>query len=137
MNQPSFRPQPIRDFIGGFLLVPVLHTLFVMGLMLFSQITHQIFSKILLILLFGMSLSQFLYVAPVIFYFWARDRLEVIKGLLVATFLTILASGSCAAAFGPPTAEYFGVDQLTLLLMAGLSITIGITLIFYIFKPRL
>jgi hypothetical protein len=137
MNQRHFRPRPIRDFIGGLLLVPVLHTLFVMGLMLISQLTRYAYSGILLILLYGIGLSQFLYLVPVLLYFQTRGQMEVVKGLLVMALVTLLLSGGCAAVFAPPRGDYWGADRPLLFLMAGLG-GVALTAITYtLFKRRL
>lgn len=46
-------------------------------------------------ILYGVSVYQFLYVFPVIFWLKNTRRFEVMKGLIMGTIMTFLLMGSC------------------------------------------
>jgi hypothetical protein len=128
MNQSD--QHPTRDFIGGLLLVPLLHILFVIMSAFLLPIVP--FSSILV---FGIGLSQFLYLMPFIVKYGRRDRLEVVKGILVSAVITIMLSGICGTFVraNAKTSVLFWDIALAMTLLG--AIVIGATA-FHYFKPR-
>jgi hypothetical protein len=126
MNQQN----PTRDFIGGFLLALILHIVFV-GMSIFLAGIAPVF----LMFFFGIGLSQFLYLAVFIEKYYHLGRLEVVKGILVAAFMTILLSGICGTFVraNAKTLVLFWDIALTMTLL-GAIVLVGT--VFYCFKTR-
>lgn len=131
MNRPNPTPQPFRDFIGGLVFVPVLHVVFIVASM-FLMIILPFF----LMLALGISLSQFLYLIPLIRIYQRQDRLEVVKGMLVAAFLTILLSGACGTVILPSDHAWANSVRDDTLVIMGLSMFMLIVTAFYSLKSR-
>jgi hypothetical protein len=126
---------PIRDFIGGLLLVITLHSLF-LGLLLWvigpaiggSNPTAE---GIWLAMLVGIGASQWLYLGPALLYFQLKRRTEVVKGLLLGALLTILLNGSCFFVTMP-----IGSAQLQVLTALLCSFVILLAIGYYCLKRR-
>jgi hypothetical protein len=133
MNQRNSNSHPIRDFIGGLLLVMTLHSLF-LGLMLWVVgpvigSANSATEDVWLFLLVGIGLSQWLYLGPAILYFQLKRRSEVVKGLLLGALLTILLNGSCFFVTMP-----IGSAQLQVLTALLLSFVILMAISYYCLK---
>jgi hypothetical protein len=127
MNHPD--QYPTRDFIGGLLLVPLLHILFFIMSSFFFMVP---FSSILVL---GIGLCQFLYLMPFIVKYGRRDRLEIVKGILVSTVITIMLSGICGTFVrANAKASLLLLDIALTMTLLG-AIVIGATA-FHYFKPR-
>jgi hypothetical protein len=138
MNQRN--SHPIRDFIGGLLLVITLHSLF-MAFMLgvIGAVSTGLRGDIWLFMLVGIGLSQWLYLGPAIGYFQLKRRCppggrrpsEVVKGLLLGALLTILLNGSCFFVMMP-----IGSAQLQVLAALLLSLGACLGIGFYCLRRR-
>jgi hypothetical protein len=120
-----------RDLIGGIFLVLALH-LGVWSVLILTNVVWQ------LIVLIGV--IQFLYLVPVARYFRQWHRFEVVKGISIGAFITVLLNGAC---FGilPHTIDtaYPFSDQLQSIpyILVVIAITIVMMLItFYAFNRR-
>jgi hypothetical protein len=140
MNQPNSRFRTIRDFIGGLLLVYLIHSLFLVFMILIvARIigsSSKALTDIWVLMIGGIGLSQFLYLIPVMLHFQSRGRSEVVKGIFVGSLLTILLSGACAVTITPTELVLFGIAPSQLRIMAALSVIVLIAIGFYSFKRR-
>jgi hypothetical protein len=131
MNRPNPTPQPFRDFIGGLIIVPILNLLFIVTSILLMFILSPF-----ILLAIGISLSQFIYLVPLILNYRQKGRLEVVKGMLVAAFLTILLSGACAAINKPTDYAWSNSMRNDMLVLTGFSMLTLVVTAFYSLKPR-
>jgi CDP-diglyceride synthetase len=131
MNQPNPTPQPFRDFIGGLVFVPILNMVFI-----FASMFLMIILPFFLMLAIGISLSQFLYLVPLIRIYQRQCRLEVVKGMLVGAFLTIFLSGACATINQPTDYVWSNAMRNSMLVINGLGMFTFIVTAFYSLKPR-
>jgi hypothetical protein len=133
MNRPNPAPQPFRDFIGGLVMVPILNLLLIVAsIFIFWTFTLSPF----ILLAIGISLSQFIYLVPLILNYRQKGRLEVVKGMLVAAFLTILLSGACAAINKPTDYVWSNSMRNDILKITGFSMFTLVVTAFYSLKPR-
>jgi hypothetical protein len=87
-----------KNFIAGLFVVPILNTVF---LFLFSMIywfLPVINETTYTVVLFGIGFFQFLYLVPIIVNFQRRGRIELVKGMLVSAFITVMLTCTCATA---------------------------------------
>lgn len=86
-----------RDIIGGIFLVPALHLGFLLLILLLRLIVGgSSFHEMLFFWwFFGIGISQFLYLIPVMLVFRRRHRFEVVKGISIGIVLTLLINGAC------------------------------------------
>jgi hypothetical protein len=131
MNRPNPTPQPFLDFIGGLVMVPILHLLFIV-----TSIFLMIILPFFLVLALAISLSQFLYLVPLIRIYQRQGRLEVVKGMLVAAFLTILLNGACGTIITPSDHAWANSVRDDTLVIMGLGMFTLIVTAFYSLKPR-
>jgi hypothetical protein len=131
MNQPNPTPQNFRDFIGGLVIVPILHVLFIV-----ASISLMFIVPFFMFLIFQIALSQFLYLVPIILDYQRRGRLEVVKGILVAAFLTILLNGACATVVTPSDHPWAGSVRHDTIVITILSMLTLVVTAFYSLKPR-
>jgi hypothetical protein len=129
------QPNQIRDFIGGIVLVPLLHIVFVsfwfcLSLALVSAI--PVLNKnynfmFLLIPIVFLSITQLVYLFPTYRYFSGKGRSEVCKGILVGGLLTLMVNGACSGSI----ALGANATTPTLLIVGGALVigTIGIWLV--------
>jgi hypothetical protein len=138
MNQHN--PNPTRDFIGGLILVPLLHTAFTIiwfGISALLTIAIPFFNRdynffLLFIPIAALSLTQIIYLIPAYIYFARRQRLEVGKGILLGAIATLLINGACFAQMG----NFGNVGGTPQLLIAAIVILITIGLIGYLLVTR-
>ena len=104
MNQPNSN----RDFIGGLLLVPVLHIAFTViwfGISVLLTMVFPFFNRnynvfLLFIPIAAFSLTQVIYLVPAYIYFIRKQRLEVCKGINIGGIVTLLINGACFGTMG-------------------------------------
>ncbi len=86
-----------RDLIGGIFLVPALHLGFLLLILLLRLIVGgSSFHEMLFFWwFFGIGISQFLYLIPVMLVFRRRRRFEVVKGISIGIVFTLLINGAC------------------------------------------
>jgi hypothetical protein len=98
-------PNTTRDFIGGIVLVPLLHILFTIALFIvgylivilkvpFFNRDYNIFFLFIPIVFLG--ITQILYLFPVYYYFSQKGRWEVCKGILVGGLVSFMLNGVCS-----------------------------------------
>jgi hypothetical protein len=131
MNRPNPKPPPFWDFISGLVIVPVLHVAFIV-----ASAFLMIILPFFLMLAFGIGLSQFLYLIPLILGCQRQGRLEAVKGILVAAFLTILLNGACGTIITPSDHPWANSVRDDTLVIMGLSMFMLIVTAFYGLKPR-
>jgi hypothetical protein len=138
MNQHN--PNPTRDFVGGLILVPLLHIAFaaiwfgisVLLTLVFPFFNHNYNFFLLFIPIAALSLTQIIYLIPAYIYFARRQRPEVGKGIILGAIATLLINGACFAQMGS-----FGYAGSTpQLLIAAIVILITIGLIGYLLVTR-
>ncbi len=138
MNQHN--PNSTRDFIGGLVLVPLLHTAFSIiwcGIAALLTIAIPFFNRdynffILFIPIAALSLTQIIYLIPIYIYFARRQRPEVGKGIILGAIATLLINGACFVQTG-----IFGIaGGVPQLLIATIVILITIGLIGYLLVAR-
>jgi hypothetical protein len=130
MNQPN----PDRDFIGGIVLVPLLHLAFLIvwfGISALLTVLFPFFNRnynvlLLMLPIAALGITQITYLIPVHRYFANKQRGEVSKGIILSAIITVLINGTCFI-------QMSGIANLGgLLLMAmGLAIAIMIGLIIH------
>jgi hypothetical protein len=122
------QPNLTRDFIGGIILVPLLHIVFVslwfcISLALISAIPilNKNYNFIyLLIPIVFLSITQLVYLFLPYRYFRAKGRSEVCKGILVGGLLTLMVNGACSGSIA------LGANAtLPTLLIVGGALVIG------------
>jgi hypothetical protein len=85
-----------RDLIGGIFLVPALHLGFILLILLMQSIfMSRALGLIFSVFLQSIGIAQFVYLIPVMLFFWRRRRFEMIKGIAIGAILTILVNGAC------------------------------------------
>jgi hypothetical protein len=133
MNQPN----PNRDFIGGLLLVPLLHIAFTIvwfGIAVLLTMVFPFFNRnynvfLLFIPIVALSLTQLIYLIPAYIHFARKQRPEVGKGITLGAIVTLLINGACFGTMGTGG----GLPQLIIIGMI-LAVTIG--LIAYLLVTR-
>lgn len=94
------RNSAMNVFIGV-LSTFVGHAIALFTLYLLASVIMNFFSSLsnLLILflyaVFGIGLTQFLYVVPLCFWLRKRERFDTMKGVMIGAVLTLLLNGSC------------------------------------------
>jgi hypothetical protein len=122
------QPNKIRDFIGGIVLVLLLHTAFSI---LWFYLSYALLSGIpglnknynfmfLLTPIVFLSITQLVYLFPTYRYFAGKGRSEVCKGILVGGLLTLMVNGACSGSIA------LGANAtLPTLLIVGGALVIG------------
>lgn len=98
MSQPNEIPQ----IIAGFFLVFGLHTLAIVILSLLAYIlnllggtTVALINILWIYVIFGIGISQLLYVVPLIIRLKQRQEWGLMKGVIIGTVVTALLNGGC------------------------------------------
>ncbi len=125
MNQPN--PKTTRDFIGGLVLVLLLHIAFTIVWFGISALLTLVFpffnrdynSLLLFIPIAALSLTQVVYLIPAYIHFTRKHRPEVGKGIILGAIVTLLINGACFSSFG------MGVPQLVIISII-FAVTIGL-----------
>jgi hypothetical protein len=139
VNQPN--PKQTRDFIGGIVLVPLLHIAFTIiwfGISALLTLVFPFFHRdynifLLFIPIVALSLTQIIYLIPAYIYFARKQRPEVGKGIFLGAIATLLINGACFAQLGGTYSSSGGAPQL---IIAGIVIVITIGLIGYLLATR-
>lgn len=132
-------PNTTRDFVGGIVLVPLLHiaftiVLFLIGCLIavlrvpFFNRDYNIF--LLFIPIVFLSITQLVYLFPAYYYFSQKGRSEVCKGILIGGLITFMVNGACSGgmAFG-------GISVVALGIMA-VVVAIGAIGIWWVMRSR-
>jgi cation transport ATPase len=133
MNQPN--PNTTRDFIGGLVLVPLLHFVFtllwfgisVLLTLVFPFFNHNYNFFFLFIPIVALSLTQAIYLIPAYIHFTRKQRPEVGKGIILGAIATLLINGACFAQMG----NFGNAGGTPQLLIAAIVMLITIGLIGY------
>jgi hypothetical protein len=137
MNQPN--SNTTRDFIGGLLLVPLLHIAFTIvwfGISALLIMAFPFFNRnynffLLFIPIAALSLTQVIYLVPAYIYFIRKQRPEVGKGINLGAIVTLLINGACFGTMGTGG----GLPQLVIIGMI-LAITIGLITYYIVTRRR-
>jgi hypothetical protein len=100
-------PNSASGFIGGMVLVLVLHVLFSIFWVGFCYVTTVVFKvprisdgyNVLLLLfapLIFFGIVQIVYLLPAYVYFAKKGRSEVCKGIVVGGLVTLMVNGACS-----------------------------------------
>jgi Na+/proline symporter len=86
-----------RDLIGGICLVLALHLGFLLLILLLRSIVvgSNFLDMLFSWWFFGIGISQFCYLIPVMLVFRRRRRFEVVKGMTMGIVLTLLINSAC------------------------------------------
>lgn len=88
------------DVLAGIVLVGLCHVAFaaliyVLAWLWVGVLNYYPVQNIVLWMLFAISLSQLLYVVPLVLWLRRRRRLELAKGVVIGAVITALLNGSC------------------------------------------
>jgi len=83
---------PIADALAGFGWTVLAHVIAVVLLYLSFSAVGESLS---FFLLFGIGVTQLLYVLPMVLYFRKKAKFGVAKGIVIAASLTFLSNGAC------------------------------------------
>lgn len=130
-------PNTTRDFIGGIVLVPLLHILFTIALFIvgyliamlrvpFFNRDYNIFLLFIPIIVLG--ITQILYLLPAYLHFSKKGRSEVCKGILVGGLVTLMVNGACSGGL------ITGVGSAMSVGVVAIAFTIGIAGILWVMK---
>jgi hypothetical protein len=130
-------PNTTRDFIGGIVLVPLLHILFTIALFIvgyliailkvpFFNRDYNIFLLFIPIIVLG--ITQMLYLLPAYLHFSKKGRSEVCKGILVGGLITLMVNGACSGGL------VTGIGSAMSVGVVAIAFTIGIAGILWVMK---
>lgn len=137
MNEQN--PHRTRDFVGGIILVLLLHIAFVIVLFvagyLIAILKVPFFNRDYNILLLFLpivfiSISQVIYLLPTYYYFSRKGRSEVCKGIVVGSLITFMVNGTCSGSLS------FGGMNVMSLGIAITAVAIGAIGIWWVTRSR-
>ncbi len=123
------QPNSDRDFIGGILLVPLLHLaftivwigIFILLTLIFSALNRVDNLLLSFIPIATLGITQISYLIPAYAYFARQQRPEVGKGIIFSATITALLNGACAV-------PMIGIVNLGALPLIGIVIAVTVTI---------